>query len=464
LRIIATDDRLSGMASGPDDRGIEAGGFIETSIDGSPAERRPGPKRAVGPDGLLEFSETAASDLSVVTDGLHTVTYRAVDVAGNEAPEKSVTFKIDQTPPELAVFEAQQQADPQLITVAASDRTSGLADGGKIQLRRIAPSRGAWLTLRTTREGDRYDAHVDNATLPEGDYQFRATIPDQAGNEATTVNDREGREEVLHITPTQVGPYPTRDLNSGLPGTGGGDPQDAKATVDTMITAAAVQTSVTRKKCKRVKRRKKRCPRPSVRRSLVHELRVGFGKRASIKGRLTTAGGAAIPNADITVLLRPAMAGGTYTATASVRTSATGEFAYRAPAGSSRTLDFHFRGDDTYRHADDQVTLRVPASVTIRASSHSVRNGKRVRFTGRLRGKPYPAKGKILDLQAYYRNRWRTFATPRARLNGKWSYGYRFQATRGRVIYKFRVRVRATSDYPYEIGYSELTKVSVIGR
>jgi hypothetical protein len=193
-------------------------------------------------------------------------------------------------------------------------------------------------------------------------------------------------------------------------------------------------------------------------------LRVGFGKQASIKGRLTTAAGAAIPNAEITVLTRPAMAGGAYTATGTVRTGGTGEFAYKAPAGSGRTLDFHFSGDDKYKHADDQVTLRVPASVTIRASRPAVRNGKRVRFTGKLRGKPYPAKGKILDLQAYYRNRWRTFATPRAALNGRWSYNYRFQATRGRVVYRFRVRVRATSDYPYETGYSRLTKVRVSGR
>jgi hypothetical protein len=157
------------------------------------------------------------------------------------------------------------------------------------------------------------------------------------------------------------------------------------------------------------------------------------------------------------------MAGGVYTAEATVRTRRTGEFAYTAPAGSGRTLDFHFRGDDTYKHADDQVTLRVPAAVTIKVNRHSTRNGKRVRFTGKLRGRPYPTKGKILDLQAYYRNRWRTFATPRAASNGKWSYKYRFQATRGTVLYKFRVRVRATSDYPYELGYSKATKVRVAG-
>jgi hypothetical protein len=461
LRFTAVEDGLSGMASGPDDRGAESGGFIELSVDGAAAQRRVGPRRDLDKDGILEFVPTATIDLPITADGLHAVSYRAVDVAGNEGAEKSVGFKIDQTPPELAVFEAQQQSDPQLVTVAASDRTSGLADGGRIQLRRIEPNRGAWITLRTTRQDDRYYAHLENATLPEGDYQFRATIPDQAGNEATAVNDREGREEVLHITPTQVGPYPTGSGGSVTPPTSLGDPQDAKATVDTVIAAAAVQKTVTRKKCKSRSRGKK-CTR--VTQSLVHDLRVGFGKRAMVKGRLTTSAGTGIAGAEITVLARPAMAGGTYTAEGTVRTNGTGEFAYTAPVGPGRALDFHFRGDDTYKHADDQVTLRVPASVSIKVNRHTVRNGKRVRFTGRLQGKPYPPKGKILDLQAFYRHRWRTFATPRAALNGKWTYNYRFQATRGTVLYKFRVRVRATSDYPYELGYSKATDVRVVGR
>lgn len=477
LSITATESELSGMASGPVDRGIESGAFIETSVDGQEPQRQPGPQRDLRPDGRLEFADAARLDLPVAADGAHTVTYRAVDVAGNETPERSISFKIDQTPPELAVFEAQQAADPQLITVAASDRTSGLADGGKIQMRRIAPSQGSWITLRTTRQDDRYFARVENATLPEGDYQFRATIPDQAGNEATAVNDRDGHEEVIHITPTQVGPYPTSHDAPGTPPTSAGDPQDSKATVGTVLTAGALQRKVA--SCKRVKRhgRTSRCPKPCkkpradlhakcarVTESLVHELHVPFGKRASARGHLATAGGTPIGGAEVTVLARLAMAGRSYSAVATVKTNAAGDFTYAAPPGASRTLDFHFNGDDTYKHADDQVSLRVPAAATIKVSRHSVRNGRTVRFTGKLRGRPYPARGKILDLQAYYRNRWRTFATPRASAKGKWAYRYRFEATRGTVIYKFRVRVRPTSDYAYELGYSKATKVRVTGR
>src|SRR5206468_4261194 len=179
-------------------------------------------------------------------------------------------------------------------------------------------------------------------------------------------------------------------------------------------------------RCKRVRgKRKKRCPKPTVREVLVHDLRLGFGTKGVVRGRLTSANGAGIARTEVTVLARPAMAGGVYRATAVVKTAADGRFTYKVPAGSSRTLDFQFRGDNNYRQADEQVTFRVPAAATIKASRHTVRNGKSVAFSGRLRGKPYPARGKVLDLQAFYRKRWRTFATPRASKTGRWSYKYR---------------------------------------
>jgi hypothetical protein len=196
---------------------------------------------------------------------------------------------------------------------------------------------------------------------------------------------------------------------------------------------------------------------------LVHDLPVAFGKRSSVRGRLVATAGMPVKGAEVTVLARLAMAGGEYRAVAAVVTDSAGGFTYRVPPGAARTLDFHFRGDNRYRHADDQVTLRVPAAATVKASRHSLRNGQRVLFSGKLLGRPYPGKGKILDLQAYYRGRWRTFATPRASRNGAWRYKYRFQATRGLVKYRFRIRVRATSDYPYEIGYSKATNVRVRG-
>jgi hypothetical protein len=466
LHLTANDiGELSGMAGGPQDQPVTFGAYVVYSVDGGNAAELRGPQRVVGNDGVLGYAPTASATAEVSSDGVHSLTYHAVDVAGNASSEKSVNFKIDQTPPELAVFEAQDRSDPRLITVAAADRTSGLADGGTIQLRRIAPTRGTWLTLHTTRHDDRYYAHVDNATLPEGDYEFEATIPDQAGNEATASSDRAGDREIIHISSTQIGSYLTIVQGGGAPPSGGPDAQDAKATVDTRMQAQAVERTLIRKcKTSKPRMRGRNCPVAGIRESLVHDLRVPFGKKATIRGKLTTKDGSPIVGVEVTVLRRLAMVGAEYAAEASVRTDSSGAFRYSAPPSAGRTLDFHYPGDSTYKHSDEQVTLRVLASATIKASRHSVRNGQRVRFSGRLAGRPYPAKGKILDLQAFYRNKWRTFATPRAGRNGTWDFTYRFGATRGSVLYKFRIHVRATSDYPYEPTYSAATAVRVLGK
>jgi hypothetical protein len=401
------------------------------------------------------------AEVRVDSDGEHVVRYSAADVAGNGTAEHGLSFKIDRAPPELVVFEAQQASDPRLISVAASDRTSGLANGGQIELRRIAPTRGDWISLHTTRDGDHYYGRVNNATLPEGDYEFRAEVPDEARNVATGTTNRGGQQQVLHISPTHVGPYRTDDDPASVR-LGGPEAQDSKASIDTEITATAAKREV-RTRCRR-SRGKRRCTRVPGGTTQVHDLRVAYGKSAAIHGRLTTTAGTPLPDTEVTVLARVATAGARYLAEASVRTDANGAFTYRAPAGASRTLDFHYRGNGMYKHADDQVTLRVPASTTLRVSRRRVHNGRRVLFSGKLKGRPYPPRGKVLDLQAYYRGKWRTFATPRAARSGGWRYRYRFQATQGVVIYKFRVRVRPTSDYPYELGYSKVTKVRVVGR
>jgi hypothetical protein len=109
------------------------------------------------------------------------------------------------------------------------------------------------------------------------------------------------------------------------------------------------------------------------------------------------------------------------------------------------------------------VPVDVAAAAQLRASRRSLRNRQRVVFSGRLPGRPLPKTGKVLDLQAYYRGRWRTFATPRARGAGGWRYTYRFGATRGRFTYRFRAVVRHESDYPYALGYSNVVSVTVRG-
>jgi hypothetical protein len=86
-----------------------------------------------------------------------------------------------------------------------------------------------------------------------------------------------------------------------------------------------------------------------------------------------------------------------------------------------------------------------------------------LRRPGALRGGYVPEGGKLVDLLAYYRGQWRTFATTRTVAAGRWSYRYRFGATRGLVRYRFRARLRREAAYPFELGYSPVVRVTVRG-
>src|SRR5947209_3734362 len=165
---ISATDALSGMAPAPSgDPDPTHGAYLDYSIDGGADTKVAG----------------GSATPSVGGDGNHAVTYQAFDVAGNGSGQRSVYFKIDQTPP-IAGFEAQDASDPAKISVIASDATSGLADGGVIELRPAGS--GSWTQLPTTHDGSRYYAHVDPATMAPGSYELQALIPDQAGNVVTT--------------------------------------------------------------------------------------------------------------------------------------------------------------------------------------------------------------------------------------------------------------------------------------
>ena len=98
----------------------------------------------------------------------------------------------------------------------------------------------------------------------------------------------------------------------------------------------------------------------------------------------------------------------------------------------------------------------------MRSSRRAVRNGRSVTFTGRLRARP-AAAGKLVALQAYYRRAWRTFAVARTDGRGRFHQGYRFQATVGRVAYRFRALVPREASYPYETGTTPVVTVVVRG-
>ena len=153
-------------------------------------------------------------------------------------------------------------------------------------------------------------------------------------------------------------------------------------------------------------------------------------------------------------------AGARMRAIGSTRTSRKGGFSFKAPAGASRTLRFGYRS-----HVNDiaftttlDVLQRVKASATLRASRRFVPRGGSVTFRGRLRGGYVPPRGKLVELQATDRDaggRSRSCAPAAA---AAFRYRYRFSGS-GR--FAFRARVRFERAYPYVLGYSRRTSVSV---
>lgn len=126
-------------------------------------------------DGSGEQSYTSAFVVS--TEGVHTLSYYAVDVAGNTENERSVQFKIDTIAPSIswliegAVGNDDWFISSATVTIRGNDVSSGI-DSITYQL-----DGGSW---------SNYYSGVD--VSEEGDHEIAFYAVDQAGNQADTVN------------------------------------------------------------------------------------------------------------------------------------------------------------------------------------------------------------------------------------------------------------------------------------
>jgi hypothetical protein len=198
--------------------------------------------------------------------------------------------------------------------------------------------------------------------------------------------------------------------------------------------------------------------------SRVSTLKVKYGRRVPIGGRLVGPNGVPIAGAVLEIQTRMAMPNAAVANAGRVVTGPDGRFRYTAPAGPSRTVRFAYRShsaDASFTDVTD-VNLLVTAGVTMKATPTRVLNRHATVFTGRLLGKPISKRGVIVDLQVFFRHKWRTFGAPRTNRAGRYKFKYRFMA--GAATWKFRARVRRESSYPYLEGYSAKTvKVKVRG-
>lgn len=183
----------------------------------------------------------------------------------------------------------------------------------------------------------------------------------------------------------------------------------------------------------------------------------------SIKGTLRGSDGAPLGGRriEVTSVLRRSGAGRAPSAT--VSTGPDGRFTAVLAPGPSRQVRLAFNGEGGGLPSARGVSLRVPASTSLRASTTSLRGRGRVSFSGRLAlaGQRVPRSGKLIELQGRVGRGYQTIATTRARgSSARWRTSYRFRTGRpGR--YRFRARVRRESSFPFELGYSRVVTVRI---
>jgi hypothetical protein len=186
--------------------------------------------------------------------------------------------------------------------------------------------------------------------------------------------------------------------------------------------------------------------------------RVRFGGSGTLTGRVRNPDGSPVADGTVSILIgdRKPLALG------DVRTRPDGRFSFKVRPGKNRIIHAGYRpaADSPDLACSRNVRLNVRAGITLRATER-VRRGGRVRFRGRLLGKPIPRVGKLIDLQAFDAGRWRTFRTTRANRRGRYRASYRFVRTAQPRTFRFRARARREARYPYALGTSRVVRVRV---
>ncbi len=348
-----------------------------------------------------------------------------------EIPERKARWSLpplrfDPEPPDLT-FQPTDITDPLRVAVNAVDRHSGVAHG-EIEMRSSGTS--AWHGLATQQQGSLLVANVDDERFRRGTYEFRAHAVDHAGNEASTGRRADGSAATLRLP----------------------------ARTDTRL-AVGVPRLVVRR---RVERRngKRRLVRRRIRR-LDSSVIVRAARVLRLDGFLSTANGQPIDGATIEALeKRP---GGALTPVGFATTGTDGKFHYTVKAKRNREMLFRYGGSRRIGAATTDFTMLVPADTSIRPDRRRLLNGQQVVFSGQVLTRPLPSQGKLVEMQAYFRGRWRTFSTVRAHPNGRWRFPYRFGGTVGRVRYRFRARLPSEGGYPFISGNSRVVEVVVRG-
>lgn len=395
--VVAGTDQpgLSGMAPAAADQPVEDGAYVEYQADSEPPVRTRG----------------AAARLSFARDGIHAVSFRAVDAAGNASAPRTASFRVDSRIP-AGVLEHPLKEEPRRLRASVEE---GCIASATLEMRPL--SGGDWESIDARAAPGSVSALVPDDRLPGGRYEARFRVVDCAGNEGVIASFSDGLAGVVTL------PLRMR-------------PRLSAALVDSRGREAS-------------------------------RIRAGRRTRVAVSGRLLDDGGEPMEGNEIEV--RERIGDGGWKVVARAATGASGRVGLRLGAGPSRRVQVVALDTRTSTGAtSEEMAVEVPAQVTIRVARRSLRNGQAARFSGRVLGGYLPARGRELEMQGYNprRGRWQPVMTEGLRCDrrGRWKARYRFSATTGgSVTYRFRIRLAPRPDHPYAEGHSRAVAVRVSG-
>jgi hypothetical protein len=399
---------LAGNPDGWSDRPLTLTAVATDAASGMVASGAGEPFTAIRIDGGAPVS-AAGNQVSatVIASGVHAVAYYARDAAGNVGDggvsngrqnplPATASVLIDRDPPRIAFAGAQDPRDPERIEARATDSLSGLDPAsGSIGVR-PAGSGERFVELPSERSGSLLSARWDSEAYPPGEYEFRATVDDIAGNSASSLLKSDGS--------------PLR-LSSPL------------KVATTLLSRFRSRT-------------------------------VRYGRGASFSGRLLMGRHAPLSGMPVRLIERFDPGAIPVERVTTVRSGDDGTFSIHLGAGPSRDLIAIAPPTATLRGTSSQPQrLTVRSGVRMRVSSRVARvGGPPLIFRGGVAGGAIPAEGKTVQLQFRLPGLpWSEFRTIRTDPRGHFRYAYRFADDDSRgARFQFRAFAPAQAGWPYE--------------
>jgi hypothetical protein len=430
LKVDRTDPEtsVSGIPDGWVNQPVTVTAEASDALSGMDAE--PGtddgePMVVIAAEGHSPFESPGhRSSFTLAAEGISTVRYWAMDLAGNvndgrigpdgvrhDSPE-STSVRIDMTPPEMS-FLAGDPDQPELVAVDVSDSLSGV-QSARVELRRLGQG-GPFIPLRSRLADGLLQARVPSDDLPAGTYEVRASAIDRAGNSAASVSREDGSAMILNLPLKRP---VTVSLRSPSRGTG------------------------------------------------TKSLTLAYGQRPRLAGRVSRPGGTGIPGARLILEQRFEAGSRVGLTTSSIRADGTGRFAVSLKPGPGRLVRVLYRGSDLdTRAASRRLAISFRDRTTLNLSPGVLRNGSLATMRGVVKGRAaiQPAGGKLVAIEFYDpgRRRWRPVEVLRADRRGRFRYSYRFRTITSAQRILFRAASLPEAGWPYRPSTSKPKSVIV---